>query len=397
MIAQQKIIIVTPWFGKFAGGAESLTKGMAIGLNKRGVKTIVFTTCCSSPYSNWWENNFAEGPDQAYGVKIYRFPVNSGTEIRKKYEESVAKFVHGRDMSEQDEINFFECGINSNKLCSTLGEYIDNGYTILSLPYYQGLTHSVINTYPEHVSLIPCFHNEQPFYWSPVYRLLKNAKNIFYNAYEEKQLTIQNYGISVGKKVVEGIVAGVAVEKKRETKKTVLNMAEYKYFVYMGRKEKGKNVHLLVDWFEKAKKKLLVDSHLVFIGGGDVNLIPKDNSYIHDFGFVSEADKENLLSSAIGLINLSVKESFSIVIMEAWLNSIPIVVHGKCEVTRGHAVRSNGGLFPENFDEFCQCLKLLESDTNLARALGENGKKYVRKNFSYDTVLEKYISRMELM
>ncbi len=39
----KKIIIVTPWFGRFAGGAELLARGMAGELNKRGLSTTVFT------------------------------------------------------------------------------------------------------------------------------------------------------------------------------------------------------------------------------------------------------------------------------------------------------------------------------------------------------------------
>ena len=35
----KKIGIITPWFGRFAGGAELLARGMARELNKRGVRT----------------------------------------------------------------------------------------------------------------------------------------------------------------------------------------------------------------------------------------------------------------------------------------------------------------------------------------------------------------------
>ena len=40
MTSNTKIIIVTPWFGEFAGGAEFLSKSLAIEFNKRGMTSV---------------------------------------------------------------------------------------------------------------------------------------------------------------------------------------------------------------------------------------------------------------------------------------------------------------------------------------------------------------------
>ena len=37
---QKQIVIVTPWFDGFVGGAGTLAKGLAYGLNRRGVYVI---------------------------------------------------------------------------------------------------------------------------------------------------------------------------------------------------------------------------------------------------------------------------------------------------------------------------------------------------------------------
>jgi len=393
MIEKTKLIIVTPWFGEFAGGAEVLAKSLAVEFNRRGVETLVFTTCCKSPYSDWWTNYYREGEYSVYDIKTFRFPVN---DTKERYEDALGHWIHHKDkMTEERYKNFFTAGINSSRLIKELGAYIDNGYEVIAMPYYQGLTHSVVNAYPNKISITPCFHDEEPFYWKPIETLLKNAKHIFYNAYEEKELTIKHYGHSIGKKVVEAVVSGIGVEiaQKMDEDRAIAKIPK-DYFIYMGRKEEGKNVHLLVKWFEKYKNDNNSNIKLVFIGGGDASLIPKDNDFI-DFSYVSEIDKQHLLANAIALINLSENESFSIVLMEAWLNKIPVIVHGKCQVTRGHAVRANAGLFPENADEFIGCINYLSENNYDAKQMGVNGLNYVKDNYTHDKVLEKYLTVLE--
>ena len=68
----------------------------------------------------------------------------------------------------------------------------------------------------------------------------------------------------------------------------------------------------------------------------------------------------------------------------------PILVNGRSEVLVEHCVRSNGGLYYADKDEFIECMKLLFSDARLRAALGRNGRDYVRKNYRWDVVLGKY-------
>jgi glycosyltransferase involved in cell wall biosynthesis len=53
-------------------------------------------------------------------------------------------------------------------------------------------------------------------------------------------------------------------------------------------------------------------------------------------------------------------------------------------------VRSNGGLYYADRDEFVACLTLLMRDAPLRAALGANGREYVRKNYRWDVVLAKF-------
>ena len=385
----KKIIIVTPWFERFAGGAELLARGMARELNKRGITTMVFTTCSLSPYDSWWEDHYQPGVYDVAGIETRRFAT---VKDRARYDAVIRKLKRGANLKPRDEQDFFDYGINSGDLVGALAEYVEGDYEIIALPYFHGLTNSVINKYPGKISLVPCFHNEPQFYWGTTETLLRHAKHIFFNSVDEKQMTIRQYGQKVGRQIVESVVAGVGVEfpARDEEQGDISVPLPDSYFVYAGRKEVGKNVPLLCQWFKGYVERFHLDTKLVFIGGGDQSLVPASDQFI-DFGFVSEATKQQVIRGSKGVINLSENESFSVVIMEGWLFGVPAVVSAGCAVTKNHVRKCNGGLFVASSDEFALALRYLEEHKTVRDLLARNGQQYLAREFSFDTVLAKYL------
>ncbi len=386
----KKFIIVTPWFGCFAGGAELLARGMAGELNKRGVPATVFTTCSLSPYDSWWEDHYQPGVYDVAGIETRRFATMKS---RGRYDAVIGKLRRAGNLTARDEQDFFDYGINSSDLVKALGKYVvDEEYEIIALPYFHGLTNSVINNYQGKISLIPCFHDEPQFYWSTTERILRHAKLIFFNAAEEKQMTIREYGQRVGRRIVESIVTGVGVESSISVEAETITSEPLpeNYFVYAGRKEVGKNVPLLCQWFTGYVEKFHRDTKLVFIGGGDKALIPETEQFI-DLGFISEAMKQQVVRHSLGVINLSENESFSIVIMEGWLLGVPVVVSAQCAVTKDHVRRCNGGLYVASGDEFGLALQYLEDHEEARNLLAAQGQSYVAREFSFDAVLARYL------
>ena len=382
----KQVVIVTPWFGEFGGGAESLARGMARELNRRGVRTLILTTCSRSPYDDWWSDHWKPGVYEVKAVEVRRFRVNRN---KPPYKTAIRKIQQSAALTEKEEENFFEYSINSDALVEALAPFLTEDYDVLALPYFFGLTHSAVNAYPHQISLIPCFHDEPQFRWSPTQLLLSNAKHIFYNSPEEKEMTIKQYGKAVGRKAVEGIVAGVGVElADSKTDASRLELPP-NYFVYAGRKERGKNVPLLCEWFTQYARGAR-DSKLVFIGGGDSDLVPATKEFL-DLGFVSEMVKHRVIAGANAVLTLSENESFSIVLMEGWLLGVPAVVHANSAVMIGHVRRSSGGLYANNVNEFVAVLNYLQREPLVAERLGEHGRKYATENFSFDAVLERYL------
>ena len=58
------------------------------------------------------------------------------------------------------------------------------------------------------------------------------------------------------------------------------------------------------------------------------------------------------------------------VALEAWALGKPVLANGRCDVLRGQCVRSNGGLYYEDFEEFAEALYALEGTGPLGAILG---------------------------
>ena len=59
-------------------------------------------------------------------------------------------------------------------------------------------------------------------------------------------------------------------------------------------------------------------------------------------GSVDEADKWDILRHATAFVHPGALESFSIAIMEAWEQGVPVVVNALCEPTRYHRATPAG-------------------------------------------------------
>ena len=128
------------------------------------------------------------------------------------------------------------------------------------------------------------------------------------------------------------------------------------FMLYAGRKDSGKNVDMLLRYFEQYTKRNDTELQLVLIGGGTVRVPQNIKDRVHDLGFVETQDKYDAYAAAEFLCQPSKNESFSLVIMESWLCGRPVLVHGDCAVTKNFVQESNGGLYFNNYFEFEGCM-----------------------------------------
>ncbi len=393
---EPEIFFVTPWYGEFAGGAEAAVRSFAEQLVRRGWNVEVLTTCCRDPYASWWQDAVSPGVEQLNGVTVRRFPVNPEGE-NPFHELSVKNNSLGlSDAAEQN--SFVVNSINSRALIEYAYKHTA-GKVVIALPYNQGLVHSLVTELEGRVCVMSCLHDEPQFYWSTTGKMLAASRRLLYLTEEEKSLAIRHYGSTTGRPLVESPVIGVGTELPDGIEELLSHDSQVdaqvehlslppNYFVYLGRKDVGKNVPLLVQNF-KAYRAQGGQAHLLFLGGGVGELVPSEIG-IRDLGYLSEKQKFSVLARSRGLINLSDNESFSLAIMEAWLCGVPVVVSANCEITTAHCLKSGGGVAIKSQTEFVTIIRTLESEP-LRQALGAAGKRYARKHYSWDSVIDRLL------
>ena len=157
--------------------------------------------------------------------------------------------------------------------------------------------------------------------------------------------------------------------------------------LYGGRIEKGKGCEELIEYFSTYHAGG-GDASLVLMG---VKLMPlPEEPFIRFAGLLSDRERLQALEAATVVVVPSPYESLSLLALEAFAVGTPILANARSEVLVDHCLRSNAGLFYADRDEFVECLKLLMIDDSLRTAMGHNGRAYVRQNYRWDLVVQKY-------
>ncbi len=155
-----------------------------------------------------------------------------------------------------------------------------------------------------------------------------------------------------------------------------------------------KNVLQMVGYFTEYKRLHPGPLQLVLMGAGPL-AIPAHPDIIQ-VGFLTTREKLDAFAAATVLCQPSLLESFSIVLMEAWLAGTPVLVHGDCEVTRYHVLRSNGGLYFTSADEFAGAIDWFLAKQVQGASMGKLGRAYVMREYDWATVLARFRAALEV-
>jgi glycosyltransferase involved in cell wall biosynthesis len=157
--------------------------------------------------------------------------------------------------------------------------------------------------------------------------------------------------------------------------------------LYGGRIDPGKGCEELIQYFSEYVKDG-GDATLVLMGA-KLMAIPEE-PFIRFAGLLSDRERLQALEAATVVSCPSPYESLSLLALEALSVGTPVLANARSAVLIEHCVRSNGGLYYADRDEFVEALKLLIGDERLRAALGRNGRDYIRANYRWDVVLGKY-------
>lgn len=385
----RKIGFVIPWYGEdIPGGAEMELREVATHLQRAGMDVEILTTCVREFSADWNENYYSAGTAVVEDIAVRRFPVRRRDTAA--FDRVNRRLMEGQHLSLQEEKTFVEEMVNSPQLYEYLKDASDDYALYVFIPYMFGTTYYGMQACPEKSVLIPCFHDEAYLYLRLFRQAYIQARGIIYNAMPEMELANKVYDFTTTEQICMGIGMDTNICANADAFRKAYRIQK-PFLLYAGRKDAGKNVHTLLRYFAEYKQRHgNSDLQLVLIGGGSIEIPASVRDDVYDLGFVSRQDKYDAMAAAELLCQPSHNESFSLVIMESWLCGRPVLVHSQCAVTRDFARRANGGLYFRNYFEFEGCVQYILTHPEQARTMGQNGRAFVRENFDWDVIVEKY-------
>ena len=108
-------------------------------------------------------------------------------------------------------------------------------------------------------------------------------------------------------------------------------------------------------------------------------------------GRIPEQDKHDALAGALAVAVPSRFESLSLLTLEAFAQSTPVLVNGHSEVLEGQVKRSGAGRTYKDLDSFITGLREVGEDRH---ALGKKGLAYAKK-YSWSKVVAAYQEEMD--
>jgi glycosyltransferase involved in cell wall biosynthesis len=383
-----KIAFVIPWYGEnIPGGAESECRRTAENLFKAGTEVEILTTCVREFESDWNQNFHREGEYRVNGILVRRFKVRKRD--TRAFDRINYKLMNNLPISLEEEKEFIGEMINSDNLYKFIEKNKSNYYFIF-IPYMFGTTYWGLQACPERSILIPCLHDESYAYLKIYKEMFKEARAVIFHSQSELELASRLYNLKTEKSFLIG--EGVDAEFKSEPEKFCRrkNLDGIPFILYAGRKAREKNTPLLISYFSLYKRREKSNLKLLLMGTGEADIPEEFAEDIIDLGFLSREEKYDAYGAATLLCQPSLNESFSLAIMESWLSGTAVLVHGDCEVTKEHVLKSNGGLYLTNYPEFEESLEYLLEHPEVREKMARNGRKYVLENFSWGSIISKY-------
>jgi glycosyltransferase involved in cell wall biosynthesis len=383
-----KIAFVVQRYGlEVHGGSESLCAAIAERM-KKYFQVEVLTTCAVDYLT--WKDYYPPGPTEIKGVPVRRFSTHSPRDMNR-FNTFVRKRIANRQPSLPDQIKWMWLqGPLTFDLIRYLKESREQYDLFIFFTYSYFTTYLGIQIVPDKSLLVPTAHDEPHLYFDIFKPIFHLPRAIIYNTEEEKHLVQQVFGNTHIPSEVIG--SGISEMETADADISDTPSLTDPYILYLGRIDVMKGCKELVDYFIRYVEETGRNIKLV-LAGNNFMQIPKHPQISH-VGYVGQRAKYKLMEQARVLVNPSEYESLSLSVLESWSVGTPVLVNGCSSVLVGHCLRSQGGLYYTNYGEFSLCLDLLLSQPELRVKMGECGRRYVRTNYAWDTVEEKYLKLM---
>jgi len=380
-----RIAFSTPRYGEeVMGGAETAARLLAEHLVAEcGWEAEVFTTCALDHIT--WEDVLEPGDSELNGVRVHRFRSAAGRaddfyglDGRLRVAPAAATL---RESQRWVELNG-PVAKDVVEAVSASGADVAAFYPYLHYTSVHGIRRA-----PMPAVLHPAAHDE-PALYLPVFRGTYGSADAFcYHTIAERRLVQRVHPRADRPQIVLGLGVGAPAGTGRRGG-AVLGIGERPYVVSVGRVDEHKGSSMLAAYFARYKERHPGPLALALVGPVSAK-IPAHPDIVLT-GVVDEADKCDIVHDALVSISPSALESFSLVVLEAWVQGVPVVVNAACGPTREHCERSGGGLWFGSYRELEAVLERLLADAPLRLRLAVRGRRYVDTHYQWPVLIRRY-------
>ena len=381
----QKIGIIVQRYGiEINGGAEYHARLIAEKLS-RHMEVEVFTSTALDYLT--WGHHYDKEREIINGIVINRFRVERERDL-EKFGKLQRKIFENEHLISDEKEWLFEEGPYMPSLLEDLEKRENEFFKFIFFSYRYYHSYEGLMRFRKKSILVPTAEHDEVIYMRLFKDLFNLPSAIIYNSHEEKDL-INRISGNIG---VPGDIVGVGSEIPESfdpqsfKDKYGINS---EYILYIGRLDENKGVPELIRFFIKYCDETGSEIQLVLMGKSVIEI--PDHQNINYLGFLDDSDKFNALSGSELLVIPSQYESLSMVTLEAWASGIPVVANGRTEVLKGQCQRSNAGLWYTNYKQFREVFSLLLNDADIRMEMGENGRLFFNKNYSWDVIVNKYL------
>jgi glycosyltransferase involved in cell wall biosynthesis len=376
------ILFVVQRYGHdIVGGAELHCRLVAEHLSQ--FHHVEIATTCASDYLTW-KNVYPTGSVKEKNITIHRFA--NECQRPDNFDQIAFDTLHGNPSFREQEDYIRYQGPYCPDLIAFLQTRSDvDRFIFFSYRYW--ITCEGLKFVGNKSILVPTAEHDRTLYLPCHRNSFHRASVIAYNSIEERDLIHR----ITGNGHIPGDVVGVGLPDELSTDSRAVQQKFdlfHSYVVYIGRIEQSKGCPTLIQNYLNSFTVIPEIPELVLIGKQEISV--PDHSRLRSLGILQEDEKTGVLQGALCLMMPSQFESLSMVVLEAWRCRKPVFCNGNCEVLRGQCLRSNGGLYYRNADEFVAGLELLVKRADLRTVLGGNGYLYYQQNYSWDIIMQKY-------
>jgi len=384
-----KIAFVVQRYGEeVMGGSEFHCRKVAEKLADEGFDCTVFTTTAKDYIT--WRNEYSQGRSELNKVEVRRFKVKKERDIQAFNQYS--DWIFSNEHTHEQEIQWLE---QQGPYCPDLVKALRNEepkfdvFIFFTYLYYS--TYWGLQNIKKPKILVPTAHDEPPLHLDIMKSVFGLPNAFIFNTESEKRMLYRNFCFNG--KYQDTVGVGIDISGSSDIKDFLRKYnLNFPYILYAGRIERGKGCQELIDYFEKYSSQR-PELELVLIGKLLMRL--PDQKRIHYVGFIPINDKNAAMKAALLTVHPSYLESLCMAALESLALETPILVQERTEPLKDHCLKSNGGLWYSSYEEFEAGIELLWKDERLRNIMGQNGRLYVEKHYSWRKVIGKYIKAFE--